>query len=355
MEDDQDNIILFWEREPHDRGTKGVACTVTSNTLALWTALLAIGVSCLGVKGAAVDRENGSSGDPVLNVAAITLDYAEDPNVNRQRMVEWTRRVVEQVPETRLIAFGETALGWYWHGEARGVPFDEIVRQSTEYHHRIAETVPGPTSEALAAVAQELGVYISFGLTERKGDQIYNSQALLSPKGEVVDVWRKTRLAAPMFSAGSDPIRVHEIDGARVVTLICSDAQSLSLLFDIRRLRPDLVIHSLCDPKRTTEYTQMFSALFRSYLVAPNRVGGEPEPADRYPGRTCICDPLGRIVTASIGEESVLACSIPIRSQRSLARQVFDRLSSNLALGWRILVTSAMHIRQGLEKLLARP
>ena len=85
----------------------------------------------------------------------------------------------------------------FWHGERRGTPFEQVARQSKAYHERIAESVPGPTTEALTRVAVELGVHVSFGLAERAGPTIFNSQALLSPGGQILDVHRKPRCASP--------------------------------------------------------------------------------------------------------------------------------------------------------------
>ena len=56
-----------------------------------------------------------------------------------KRVVEETKR---DRPDVCLIFFGETILGWFYKkGETR------------EYHESIAETVPGPTTEFIAELA----------------------------------------------------------------------------------------------------------------------------------------------------------------------------------------------------------
>ena len=47
----------------------------------------------------------------------------------------------------------------------------------------VAETVPGPTTEAWQRLAAEHGGYISGGLCERDGDSLYNTAVLVGPSG----------------------------------------------------------------------------------------------------------------------------------------------------------------------------
>jgi hypothetical protein len=48
-------------------------------------------------------------------------------------------------------------------------------------HRELAERVPGPSSEHVAALARELDLYVVFGLTEREPDDpsvLYNAAAV---------------------------------------------------------------------------------------------------------------------------------------------------------------------------------
>jgi predicted amidohydrolase len=51
--------------------------------------------------------------------------------------------------------------------------------QASAYAH--AQPIPGPTSEAIAALARENDIYIVSGLTERAGEQVFNAAVLASP------------------------------------------------------------------------------------------------------------------------------------------------------------------------------
>ena len=104
-----------------------------------------------------------------LTVASVAMACDLDPAVNRVRIAERVARICADRPDVRLVHFGETILGWYFK-----------MGETAAYHRRIAEPIPGPSVERLAAVAREHGVYLSFGMTERAGEAIHNAQILLA-------------------------------------------------------------------------------------------------------------------------------------------------------------------------------
>jgi len=298
-------------------------------------------------------RPDGRDGQRHLHVAAVTLRHSEDPTVNRRRLIEMTRSILQDHPETRLVAFAELALGWYWHVDKKGLPFPESVRQSTEYHRRIAEPVPGPTTKAMGEVARELGVFISYGFTEAESYRIFNSQALISPDGHVIDVRRKSRLITPMFSPGANAVRCVDVDGARVLTIICADTRRLSTLLAIRRLRPDLIIHSILDREEKTTHEQLLAPFLRSWMVVPNRFGWEHPTGKRrpYSGMTCICSPHGRVAVGHVGSEYVLTYAIPIRRRPRAVYRPFLWLFSLLSFAARLLASVPAWLVQFVEHM----
>jgi predicted amidohydrolase len=63
-------------------------------------------------------------------------------------------------------------------------------------HREIAETVPGPSSERIAALAREFDLYVVFGLAERDRvdtDVLYNAAAVIGPEG-ILGTYRKVHL-----------------------------------------------------------------------------------------------------------------------------------------------------------------
>src|SRR5438105_1378310 len=83
---------------------------------------------------------------------------------------------------------------------ARLVVFPECILtgycfNAREEAHGLAETLPGPSSQALAEECQRLGAWMVYGLLERdpKSDRFFNACALIGPEGFVAS-YRKIHL-----------------------------------------------------------------------------------------------------------------------------------------------------------------
>ena len=73
------------------------------------------------------------------------------------------------------------------------------LEAACETHQRLAETVPGPSSESLAALAREHDLYIVYGLHEQDPadpTKLYNAAAVVGPDG-VMGSYRKVHLGEP--------------------------------------------------------------------------------------------------------------------------------------------------------------
>jgi predicted amidohydrolase len=96
----------------------------------------------------------------------------------------------------------------------------------------VTETVPGPSTERILAETRRLNISAVVGLLERAGDVIYNSAAIISPRG-ILGTHRKIHLLClgiDRFDApGDKPFPVFEIPDraqnpfARIGVNICYD------------------------------------------------------------------------------------------------------------------------------------
>jgi predicted amidohydrolase len=72
-------------------------------------------------------------------------------------------------------------------------------------HRELAETVPGPASEHIAAVAGELDMYVVFGMPERDAEDasvLYNAATVVGPDG-ILGTYRKLHLGTlPLVTEG---------------------------------------------------------------------------------------------------------------------------------------------------------
>ena len=98
---------------------------------------------------------------------------------------------------------------------------------SCEWHLAQAESVPGPATQAMAALTAELGVHVVFGLEERDADdptRLYNTSVLIAPDG-LVGRYRKIHLGVQLearFTPG-DELPVFDTALGPIGLLICYD------------------------------------------------------------------------------------------------------------------------------------
>lgn len=97
-------------------------------------------------------------------------------------------------------------------------------------HHTHAETVPGPSTEEVAALAKKYNIYVIFGLSERDkkdSDVCYISSAVIGPEG-ILGAYRKLHLMeAPLtewkcFTPGNE-LPVFETRFGPIGVQICYD------------------------------------------------------------------------------------------------------------------------------------
>ncbi|MBI2192709.1 MAG: carbon-nitrogen hydrolase family protein [Planctomycetes bacterium] len=95
----------------------------------------------------------------------------------------------------------------------------------------LAEPIPGPHSDVLAAAARQCRVYVVAGLVERAGDRRFNAAVLISPDGRLLLHHRKINeldIALGLYSVG-DRLGVTETELGTLGIDICADNFSSSL------------------------------------------------------------------------------------------------------------------------------
>ncbi len=86
---------------------------------------------------------------------------------------------------------------------------------------RFAEPVPGPTTEAMGAIARRYGTFVCFGLLEQSAEGVYDTAVLLDREGEIRLVQRKISERSP-FARGE---RIHSVatELGQLAILTCGD------------------------------------------------------------------------------------------------------------------------------------
>jgi 5-aminopentanamidase len=209
-----------------------------------------------------------------------------------------------------LIVFPECALtGYGFESKAEAMPH--------------AETIPGPSTEAVARACREKGVSVVFGLLERDGDRLFNACVLVGPEG-VIGSYRKVHLPSlgvdKHVDPGDRPFGVHEIGGLRIGMQICYDGGFPEPTRVQALLGADLIVlptnwptHAECAAEHQMATRAMENVV---YTIAVNRVG--EERGFRFIGRSSIHGTGGeRLAFAGPeGEEIVIAEVDPARARR---------------------------------------
>lgn len=251
-------------------------------------------------------RFDDSGADTWFDIASVSMAVERNPAVNRITMENAIRNIVEKRPQVRIILFGETSTGWYL-GSA-----DKELNKA--YQDSIAETIPGPTSERMADLAEELDVYIAFGIAERSGAALYNSLIMVNPAGQVQAKHRKyltvhsdvvSSLDYP-YKNGEGPT-ITEIDGLPFGLMICNDMHSWTIAKGFSDNRVKVVLSALADKSQVLpagEWSPL-SSIYNAWVVQANRYGTEDK--EKYPGAISIIDPAGTIRESMNGDGWIAA------------------------------------------------
>ena len=229
---------------------------------------------------------------------------------------------------------------------ARVVCLPELFRaqyfcQSEEARHfDLAEPVPGPTTQAMTAVASEKKISIIVPVFERRASGVYhNSAAVIGPDGAMLGLYRKMHIPDDpgyyekfYFTPGDLGYRAFDTPAGRIGTLICWDqwypeAARLVSLHGAGVLFYPTAIG--WHPREKTEHgaaqRDAWVTIQRShaiangvYVAAVNRAGLErPTGGDgiEFWGGTFLADPFGQVVATAKtdGEEIVLGEIDPAR------------------------------------------
>lgn len=183
---------------------------------------------------------------------------------------------------------------------------------------KLAEPIPGPSSEALGKIAKELGVVIIASLFEKRTQGLYhNTTAILDADGTYLGKYRKMHIPDDpayyekfYFTPGDLGYKVFNTKFAKIGVLICWDqwypeASRITALMGAEILFYPTAIGwaTSQDEDTNTEQYNAWQTIQRSHSVANglhvvsvNRVGLEQEGAMKFWGGSFITNPFGSII-----------------------------------------------------------
>ena len=186
----------------------------------------------------------------------------------------------------------------------------------------VAEPIPGPTTQRIQDVCEELRCHVIIGMLEADKNRIFNAAVLVGPEG-VVGSYRKIHLpylGIDRFATHGDRnFAVQHANELKVGMNICYDigfpeaARSLTLQgADLIALPTNWPPGAECMAAYSVNTRAMENAV---YYIAVNRVG--TERGFRFIGQSRICDPNGRTISeANETDESIIYADIDLNMAR---------------------------------------
>jgi N-carbamoylputrescine amidase len=260
-----------------------------------------------------------------FKVGLVQMSMSADPDANLAKAV---RRVEEAAGKgADVVCLPELFRTPYFCQKEDAALFD------------LAETVPGPSTEALGKAAKKAGVAVVVPVFERRAAGVYhNSAAVLDKGGELLGLYRKMHIPDdPLFyekfyfTPGDLGFRSFDTHAGSVGALICWDqwypeAARLTALRGASVLFYPTAIG--WHPHEKAQHGQAQRSAWQTiqrahaiangvYVAVVNRVGHEREkPADpglEFWGSSFLADPFGIVIAeGSTDQEEILVGEIDL-------------------------------------------
>jgi len=183
---------------------------------------------------------------------------------------------------------------------------------------QLAESIPGPSTEKIQAVAKSKGVVVIASLFEKRAEGLYhNTTAVIDADGTYLGKYRKMHIPDDpayyekfYFTPGDLGYKVFQTKFAKIGVLICWDqwypeaARITSLMGAEILFYPTAIGWATSqDPATNTEQYGAWQTIQRSHAVANgvhvvsvNRVGLEQNGAMQFWGGSFVSNPFGNIL-----------------------------------------------------------
>ncbi|MDO6440567.1 carbon-nitrogen hydrolase [Marinobacter sp. 2_MG-2023] len=219
----------------------------------------------------------------------------------------------------------------------------------------LAEPIPGPTTERLSALAKELGVVLVGSVFERRMNGVYhNTAVVIENNGSIAGLYRKMHIpddpgfyekfyftpGDAQFNDGRNGFSPIETSVGKLGVLVCWDqwypeaARLMALAGAEILIYPTAIGWDVTDdPDEQARQLEAWVTVQRGHavannlpVVAPNRVGTEPDPTGhsdgiRFWGNSFICGPQGEFMArADDSTECILSVTLDRNRSESIRR-----------------------------------
>lgn len=186
-----------------------------------------------------------------------------------------------------------------------------------ERERRMAETIPGPSTERFGRLARELGMYLMVGLSEMRDSQIMNAIAVLGPGGGLLGVMRKVHINRYETGGGWRNGSEFPVWDFRTATglfrggiMICYDRELPESARLLMLQGADVIFNPLACGCPTDEVHRCLLRTRAFENEVHLQVVNHAAPAQN--GHSMFIDPTGTIVAEAGGEEGVLVQEVDL-------------------------------------------
>jgi N-carbamoylputrescine amidase len=273
-----------------------------------------------------------------FRVGLVQMSATPDPEKNLERAIGHVRNAAKS--GAQIVCLPELFQTQYFCQREDPALFD------------LAESIPGPVTLQLSALAKELSVVLVASLFEKRAAGVYhNTAAMFDADGELRGLYRKMHIPDdPLyyekyyFTPGDLGFRAFDTNVGRVGTLVCWDqwypeGARLTALQGAHLIFYPTAIG--WHPSEKTEFGATQHDAWRTiqrahaiangvYVAVVNRVGFEtgnirgksaPGAGLEFWGGSFLCDPFGRVIAeASHDREEILVGEVDLKILEDIRR-----------------------------------
>ena len=260
-----------------------------------------------------------------MRIALVQQRATRDKQANRARGLEAAEKAAAQ--GAQLICFAELAFEPFYPQR----PADGSVTD-------LAEPIPGPTTEAFAALASRHQVAVVLNLFERDGEHTYDASPVIDADGKLLGKTRMVHVPdyhcfheRDYYTPGDRGAPVYDTAIGKVGVAICYDRHFPEYTRALALAGAEVVVVPQAGavdewPAGLYEGEMRVASFQNGFFTALcNRVGKEPQL--EFAGESFVCDPAGNVIArAARGSEEILSSDLDLdQVARSYARRLFLR------------------------------
>lgn len=257
-----------------------------------------------------------------VTIGLVQMSMTESKDENLKKAVRMTEEAASK--GAKIVVLPELFAGPYF-----------CIVPKNKNAFKLAETIPGPTSQSLSALAKRLKIVLVGGSIYEEADgKRYNASCVFGPGGETIGTYRKAHIPhdpgfyeQDYFGSGNETIKVFETPYGKIAVGICYD-QWFPEFARIAALKgADLIVYPTAigtnpeveraDAEVAEPWEQMWraaqvghSAANNVYVATVNRVGDEG--ATHFFGGSFVSDPFATILVQGDDTEKVLLAEIDV-------------------------------------------